>query len=388
MDWWDQDRVASARVLVVGAGALGNEILKNCALMGVGRVLVYDMDRIEESNLSRGVLFRQEDEGCLKAETVVRRMRDLNPDVQAMAKADNIIHGAGLGMFLWADVVLGAVDNREARIFVNSACSLTGRTWVDGAIEGLSGVVRVFDPGTGPCYECTMNDTDRKLVAERRSCALLARDARDQGHVANTAVAASVIGALEVQEALKVLHDRPALDGEGLHLEGLWNEVSRVKYPRRADCPGHERLGPVVALDRGVADVSLGELLDRAEAALGDDSGGSSSGEVTLDFSRDVVLALTCPGCGTREPVGAVLGSVGEKRARCTGCGTHRILDFASSASRDGKVDLSLTPADLGLPPLDVITARRGLKAQQAWLFNGDAARVLGPLADSLRESL
>ena len=83
----------------------------------------------------------------------------------------------GLGVFAWADVVIGAVDNREARVFINSACARVGKTWVDGAIEALSGVVRVFSPGTGPCYECTMNKTDRKLLAERRSCAMLAREA-------------------------------------------------------------------------------------------------------------------------------------------------------------------------------------------------------------------
>ncbi len=61
--WWDQDLVGNAKILVVGAGALGNEVLKSLALLGVGHVVVYDMDRIEESNLNRSVLFRTGDEG-------------------------------------------------------------------------------------------------------------------------------------------------------------------------------------------------------------------------------------------------------------------------------------------------------------------------------------
>jgi len=64
IDWWDQKKVAEARVLVVGAGALGNEILKNLALTGIGRVLVYDMDTIERSNLSRTALFRDRTRGA------------------------------------------------------------------------------------------------------------------------------------------------------------------------------------------------------------------------------------------------------------------------------------------------------------------------------------
>src|SRR3954466_3490505 len=65
--WWRQELLAAARVLVVGAGALGNEVLKNLALLGVGTVYVIDIDTIEASNLSRSVLFRAEDGGLPKA---------------------------------------------------------------------------------------------------------------------------------------------------------------------------------------------------------------------------------------------------------------------------------------------------------------------------------
>ncbi len=375
IEWWDQARVRDLRVLVVGAGALGNEILKLLALIGAGFTLVYDPDRIERSNLSRSVLFRDADEGQPKATAAVRAMRAINPDVRAHAIDADVLVRGGLGVFAWADVVIGAVDNREARVFINAACARTGRTWVDGAIEGLAGVVRVFSPARGACYECTMNATDRKLLAERRSCAMLARDAVRRGHVPTSAVAASVIGALEVQEALKVVHGQPALIGEGMHLDGLHGQVTRVAYPRRDGCPGHEDLGPLAPLGLGVAGVTLGALLDRAEARLG---AGAS-----LDLSRDVIAALTCPACGHVTRGCGVLGSLRESQAACPRCRTHRVVEIASSISRDGSVDLALTPADLGVPPFDVIVARQGLERQEAWLFDGDAGAALGPLAGS-----
>ena len=375
IEWWDQARVRDTRILVIGAGALGNEILKLLALIGSGWTMVYDPDRIERSNLSRSVLFRESDEGSAKAEVCVQRMREINPDVRGHARCENVIASAGLGVFLWADVVIGAVDNREARVFINSACARTHRTWVDGAIEGLSGIVRVFSPRDGACYECTMNATDRKLLAERRSCALLARNAVLRGHVPTSAVAASVIGAMEVQEAIKVVHGQPTLVGHGLHVDGLFAEVSRVAYPRRPECPGHEDLGEIVPLGLGVAGVTLGALLDRAEAAVGP---GAS-----LDLSRDVIVQWTCSSCGATAPGGAVLGTVRESQAICPSCRAHRALEIASSISRDGLVDLSLTPAQLGVPPFDVIVARQGMERQVAWLFDGDAGAVLGPLADS-----
>ena len=61
--WWDQEKISNCRLLVVGAGALGNEILKNAALLGFRHVVVIDLDRIEESNLSRTVLYRESDVG-------------------------------------------------------------------------------------------------------------------------------------------------------------------------------------------------------------------------------------------------------------------------------------------------------------------------------------
>jgi adenylyltransferase/sulfurtransferase len=373
LEWWNQDRVTQARILVVGAGALGNEILKLLALLGVGQVLVYDMDRVECSNLSRGVLFRDADAGAFKVEAAVARMRELNPEVTVVGRPENVVHKVGLGVFLWADVVISGVDNREARVFVNSACARTGRPWVDGAIESFSGIVRAFHPSRGACYECTMSAVDRKLLAERRSCALLARDVAAQGAVPTTVVESSIVAAYEVQEAMKLLHGQPALIGEGIHFDGLWNEVSRVRYPRRDECPGHESLDPVYPLGSGTDGVTIGELLNLAASRLGEGA--------VLDFSRDLVLELRCPECGRVEAGRAVLGEVGERRALCPHCGVHRIVDIASSAGRDGPIDLDRTPAELGVPPFDIVVARLGLENQEAWLFDADGAAVLGPLA-------
>jgi len=379
ISWWEQDRLAAARVLVIGAGALGNEILKLLALSGVGHIMIYDMDRIEVSNLSRTVLFKENDAGAFKAEVAAERVVELNPQAVAVGRSQNIMHTMGLGIFLWADIVICGLDNRLARMFVNSSCARTGRTWIDGAIEGLSGIVRVFDPARTACYECTMNEADRKHVQDRLSCAMLARDEINLGHVPTTSVAASLIAALEVQEAIKYLHGQPTLYGEGIHVNGMWHDFSRVQYRRRDDCVAHDHFEQIVPLGLGVNDIKLGELLDRAEAKLGEG--------VTLELSRDVVTSLTCAVCNKTERVRMVLGALREAAARCAVCGTHRVVQFSGIVVRDGDIDLSLTPGGIGVPPFDVIVARQGIDKQEAWLFDADAREALGKLAPSFSTS-
>ena len=66
--WWNQDRLSNAKIMVVGAGAIGNELIKNLTLLGIGKILIYDMDTIENTNLTRSVLYRRKDVGRYKAE--------------------------------------------------------------------------------------------------------------------------------------------------------------------------------------------------------------------------------------------------------------------------------------------------------------------------------
>src|SRR6478736_1926092 len=121
IEWWDQEKVAAARILVIGAGALGNEVIKNLALLGVGHILIVDMDRIEASNLSLSVLFLEKYEGQFKASTAARAAREIYPGIDAQSIDGNLLADVGLGHFRWAQVVIGALDNREARVFTNSS---------------------------------------------------------------------------------------------------------------------------------------------------------------------------------------------------------------------------------------------------------------------------
>ena len=109
ISWWDQERLSNAVIMVVGAGAIGNELIKNLALLGVGKILIYDMDIIENTNLTRSVLYRTKDVGRYKADVAAERAREMNSDVRAKAFIANVIDDVGLGVFRRVDVVLGVM---------------------------------------------------------------------------------------------------------------------------------------------------------------------------------------------------------------------------------------------------------------------------------------
>ncbi|NSB31112.1 HesA/MoeB/ThiF family protein [Clostridium saccharoperbutylacetonicum] len=196
--WWNQELLHNSTIMVVGAGAIGNELIKNLALLGIGKILIVDMDKIEQTNLTRSILYRMSDIDKYKADAAVEKAMEINPDVTAIPLKVNVVTDIGLGVFRKMDIILGGLDNREARLSINQACYKVNKPWIDGAIEVLNGFARVFVP-PGPCYECTMTETDWKLINKRKSCALLTHEQMLEGKIPTTPTSSSVIAGIQVQ---------------------------------------------------------------------------------------------------------------------------------------------------------------------------------------------
>src|SRR5438445_3969070 len=96
IQWWDQQKIGNARMLVIGAGALGNEILKNLALLGFRNVVIVDMDRIDESNLSRTILFRESDIGDFKVNAAASAYLSIAPNALLQPIVANVARECGL----------------------------------------------------------------------------------------------------------------------------------------------------------------------------------------------------------------------------------------------------------------------------------------------------
>jgi len=367
--WWDQTKLQSAKVLVIGAGALGNEILKNLALLGFERIVIVDLDRIEESNLSRTILFRGSDVGSYKADVAARSVAALAPKVKVKSIVANVVQNCGLGLFAWSDVILAGLDNREARLWINRCAWKMNRPWIDGAIEGINGVARVFEAGNAPCYECTLGETDWKLLEQRMSCNLLLREANTEGKIATTPTISSVIAGIEVQEAVKLLHGMPTLASSGFVFEGLNHTSYKVSYTANPDCMSHFTFATVTELTQKSSDLTLEDLRQRGGADLG-------SQEAVVEFSRDIVHELECPQCGAREEIFAPVGSIKYEQGRCPRDGRMRVVKTIHSYS--GKESFGARTLDqLGLPLFDVFSVRSD-DAERAYLIAGDKSEVLG----------
>lgn len=368
--WWNQERLRQAKALVIGAGALGNEVVKNLALLGWGNLLIADMDRIENSNLSRSILYREEDSGKSKAATAAHAARSIYPNIRVQPFEGNVVHDLGLGAFRWADIVVGGLDNREARLAINRNCWKLNRPWIDGAIEQIQGCARFFVPD-GPCYECTMSDRDWKALQLRRSCNLLTQTEMLQGKTPTTPTISSIIAGVQCQEAVKHMHGLPTIQGRGWIFEGISGDSYLIDYQRKAECYSHEMLDEIVSLPLRANQTSVAQIRAEARRLLGD--------RAQLEMTRDVLEKFVCPQCGREERVFASLGRVSASRAICPNCpGVRRqVVTFYQMTEDRALEDCSLR--EVGVPPFDILVARAGERAIGLEL-SGDAEDVLGPL--------
>lgn len=283
LSWFKKEKVNNARVLVAGAGALGNEVIKDLTLFGVGHIFVVDFDRIEITNLTRSVLFREEDaiEHRYKSVVAAERAMEINPQIKVTPIVGNLFSDVGLALYKSVDVIIGCLDSRLARYQLNRMAMRAGKTWIDGSIENLTGVVKVYTPGLN-CYECGLSREEFNIIMLRTGCADVVRAQTSQGRVATTPISASIVGAMQAQEAMKIIHldcyeseklPFTMLQGKMWRFEGLTNQTNIYKFSSwKNSCPAHEQWNPVIAGNNLSADMTIVNVIEALKVLLSADS--------------------------------------------------------------------------------------------------------------------
>lgn len=278
-------------MLVAGCGALGNETLKNLALLGIGTIGILDYDVVERSNLGSSVLFREADFGRPKALVAAERIRELAPATRIEVMQLDLVTELGAGVVADYDLVLGCLDNIEARWRLNRLCRSAQVPWIDAGIEASAGQIAFFDGGSGPCYECSMTTSMWQRLLEKRSCLVPSLKLAPRA-IPTTAIITSLVASLQTQEAVAQLHSRLGSSwsvlrsGDRVVTNLTPYSLGILSTKRNELCPAHED-EPLETYDlhRGPDEVTVEQLL----ALTGMD-------ELELDW--DIAVALDCPTCG------------------------------------------------------------------------------------------
>ncbi|MEU7617841.1 ThiF family adenylyltransferase [Micromonospora rifamycinica] len=358
IEWWDQDEVRGAHAVVAGAGALGNEVLKNLLLLGWGTITVVDLDRVEAGNLSRSVLYRPSDVGAAKVDAVVRAAGELNPDCRIDVIADDLRVGLGAGLLHRADVVLGCLDNVTARVALGQLAGQAGVLLIDGGLTTWEGALRLYLPPDGPCYVCGLTDDDLRDLTLRHSCLAYRVRAESARGIPTTPTVAATVGAAMVQQAMRWLsrdrHDMTVPIGHELRFDLAYDRFWQVGIPVNPDCPLHPTpVLPAATPASSGADRWV-DILDRWRAALAD-------GEVVLRLPLPVLRGWTCPGCGRQDAVHRA--HPGDRPERCPACAAEVALDLVDQI--DGTQQWHrLSPYATGFPRWSWVEAYGGGEAR------------------------
>ena len=221
-----QQRLAKARVLVIGAGGLGSPVAIYLAAAGVGTLAISDHDQVELSNLQRQPLHATPDIGLSKVASASNHLAALNPDCRVIA-IDHKLAGDELSEQVdLADVVVDASDNFATRFLVNAACQAGKTPLVAGAAIRFEGQVAVFDPRRvdAPCYRCLYSDQGE----EELRCS-------ENGVLAPVV---GIIGSIQATETLKLLIDiGEPLTGRLLVMDALTMEWRSMRLRKDPNCP-------------------------------------------------------------------------------------------------------------------------------------------------------
>jgi len=221
-----QERLAEARVLVVGLGGLGSAASIYLAAGGVGHLLLADFDRVELSNLQRQVLHRTCDIGRPKTESARDHLLALNPEVK-VTLVDRAMDEDNLAaQVAQTDVVVDASDNFRTRFAINAACVRARKPLVSAAAIRFEAQISVFDardPGS-PCYRCLYGagaEVEETCTANGVIAPLL-----------------GIAGSVQALEAMKIIMQiGTTLSGRLLLLDGLSMEWHSARLPKDPACP-------------------------------------------------------------------------------------------------------------------------------------------------------
>ncbi|RZJ50629.1 MAG: HesA/MoeB/ThiF family protein, partial [Flavobacterium sp.] len=217
-----QEKLAKAKVLVIGAGGLGAVVLPYLAAAGVGEIGVVDDDVIEISNLQRQVIYKTNAVGKYKADEAKIMLTELNPSIKINSFTEKLSGNNAIQLFENYDIIVDATDSLVIKYLINDACLIVNKPMVYGSVFRFEGQVSVFNYQNGPTYKCLFPNENN----ESANC-------NDAG-VIGTSV--GIIGMFQANEVIKIiLETGEVLNGKLLVYNVLNNEQQKYDFEKNND---------------------------------------------------------------------------------------------------------------------------------------------------------
>jgi len=322
---WGQDRqrtLREASVLIAGAGAIGNEVAKNLAMLGVKRLLIVDNDVVELSNTSRMIFFDRKNQGKNKAEVLARNITSKFPHVEAFAWTGSL-ESLPLEHLLGVDVIVCGLDNVLSRIYLTQISRRYSVPMVDGGIVGYQGRVQVYAPPDMPCALCAFPSSDYGRIANLRNpCDGPAEEAK----VPSLPTTISLVSSIQCQEAAKLI-----MGYQAYLRDGAW--------PKETGEP----LKGVLMIDLRYNRYSVMEVKRNKNCVVCGDSG----------VAGKAVPILTVPIARLRDSTSRLYEEISEKMKMTD----QQVMLFAQKANKTVKIEKGRSLRKLGLGARSVLTA-------------------------------
>jgi molybdopterin/thiamine biosynthesis adenylyltransferase len=214
-----QRKLKSSTAFIAGCGGLGSPIAMYLAAAGVGTLVIADMDIVDLSNLNRQILHWDKNIGEDKVKSAYEKLVQVNPSIKVIPFQGYISEENVLELTRGCDIIMDALDNFEARYYLNRASLYHKIPLIHGSIWGLEGRATTLVPGSTPCLECIFP----KAPPREKFPALGAT--------------AGVIGTIQVTEAIKVLTGiGTTLENRLLVYDGEYMEFSEIKIAPNPEC--------------------------------------------------------------------------------------------------------------------------------------------------------
>lgn len=221
-----QERWLASKVLIIGLGGLGSPVSLYLAAAGIGELVLVDDDQVDLSNLQRQVVHTSARIGMKKVDSAAQMLRDINPDINIVTRAERLGADALQALVAQVDLVLDCTDNFATRFAVNHACVKHKKPLVSGAAIRMEGQIAVYQPGVegSPCYQCLYTEGDDETLTCSESGVL--------------SPLVGIIGSMQALEALKVLANiGTTLTGRLLLLDAKHMEWRSLKLKQDPACP-------------------------------------------------------------------------------------------------------------------------------------------------------